>query len=58
MPLYTYRCNECGKVLDKLQKIGDNSPTCDCHSEGDRPSVMEKVLAIPSPMQWGCRKGF
>ncbi len=68
MPIYTFECPNCGKRVDKLRKMGDNGIVfCDC--EIVRPGVikntavrfppeMKIVPSVPSPMQWGCRKGF
>jgi len=38
MPVYSYRCSKCGKVFEKLQKVGENSKVyCeDCGGEASR----------------------
>jgi len=64
MAIYTFKCPLCGKTLDKIQKMRDNTPVfcdCYCNDSDDRVEAyprMERVLATPSPMQWGCLKGF
>lgn len=61
MPIYSYKCNACGKTVDKVRKMSDTSPVmCDC-GEGYPEYLQEEmnqVPAVPAPMQWGCRKGF
>jgi putative FmdB family regulatory protein len=38
MPIYTYRCRECGKVFEIMKKVGSNgSEVCQyCSAEADR----------------------
>jgi putative FmdB family regulatory protein len=38
MPIYSYKCNNCGKVFDKFEKIGskDKIFCTDCESEALR----------------------
>jgi putative FmdB family regulatory protein len=38
MPIYSYKCNNCGKIFDKFEKIGNvNKVFCtDCDSEALR----------------------
>ena len=38
MPIYTYKCKECGKIFEKFQKMGSNgNEICvDCSSEAIR----------------------
>lgn len=38
MPIYSYRCGKCGKVFEKLQKVGENGKVyCeDCGEEAFR----------------------
>ncbi|MCP4647751.1 MAG: zinc ribbon domain-containing protein [bacterium] len=34
MPLYEYRCHQCEKIFEVLQKIGERRAQCpDCRSE-------------------------
>ena len=28
MPIYSYKCSKCGKVFDKVQKVGGNGKVC------------------------------
>jgi putative FmdB family regulatory protein len=61
MPIYQFQCPRCGNTLDKIRKVWDNRPVeCEkhCDETSDAPVYMNRVLAVPSPMQWGCRKGF
>lgn len=62
MPIYTYKCPNCGRVDEKLQKSTDDVLECStCTLRGDFTkwhTKMELVLSVPSPMQWGCRKGL
>ena len=38
MPIYTYRCRECGEVFEKMKKVGSNgSEICEfCNAEAPR----------------------
>jgi putative FmdB family regulatory protein len=38
MPIYSYKCNNCGKIFDKFEKIGSTNKTfcTDCNSEALR----------------------
>ena len=61
MSIYTYKCPVCGRTVDKIRKMRDNSPVeCTVHDDarGGVPIYMERVLAVPSKFQWGCVKGF
>ena len=43
MPLYVYKCEECGKKVEILQAFGDPKPSCDqCLCE------MKKQIAMTS----------
>lgn len=43
MPIYTYKCSDCGTVYDKLMRLSDSAPTCEqCGAE---PSHQEKQLS-------------
>ena len=44
MPIYEYECNECGHVLDALQKISDE-PLKHCPSCG--AAALKKLLSAP-----------
>jgi predicted nucleic acid-binding Zn ribbon protein len=63
MPILTLRCLECGAQFEKLLKISDVEkqfhylcPALD-HTKNVSGRT-ELVPSVPSPMQWGCRKGF
>jgi putative FmdB family regulatory protein len=43
MPIYAYRCEECGFARDVLQKISD-APLTDCESCG-KPSFRKQLTA-------------
>jgi putative FmdB family regulatory protein len=43
MPIYAYKCAECGHQLDALQKVGD-PPKIDCPQCG-RPALVKQVTA-------------
>ncbi len=43
MPIYEYRCEECGHEMDALQKISDD-PLVDCPACG-RPALKKLVSA-------------
>src|SRR5690554_4033981 len=45
MPIYEYRCGECGHALDALQKISDE-PLKDC-PECEQP-VLKRLMSAPS----------
>ena len=53
MPLYEYRCNECGEVSEYLSKIGDSGDalTCKrCESHNLKKIMsMTNVSTYPSP---------
>jgi hypothetical protein len=61
MAIYTYQCPLCGEIKEKLMRSQDYTPVCtnlDCVAWTPVPALMTRILSIPSPMQWGCRKGF
>lgn len=43
MPIYAYRCAECGATKDILQKLSD-SPATECPSCG-KPALVKQVTA-------------
>jgi putative FmdB family regulatory protein len=43
MPIYAYRCTECGHEFDVLQKVSD-APLTDC-PECQRPALAKQVTA-------------
>lgn len=43
MPIYTYKCAECGNTYDKLQRLSDQPPQCaTCGAESGK---QEKQLS-------------
>lgn len=44
MPLYEYRCDTCGKVIEIIQKFSD-PPLCQCAECG---GALEKILSAPA----------
>ena len=51
MPIYEYRCAECGYEMDKLQKISD-PPLTDCPACG-RPGLQKLVSAAGFRLKGG-----
>lgn len=45
MPIYEYRCNACGNLLDALQKISDE-PLRDCPECGE--AALRRLISAPS----------
>lgn len=41
MPLYTYKCNECGKIEDAHRAIKDHNNGPDCHGK------MAQIIVAP-----------
>jgi putative FmdB family regulatory protein len=53
MAIYTYKCEECGKIFEEIKKDRTEYSFCPvCDSEA------KVQLSVPSPAQWGCLKGF
>lgn len=49
MPIFTYRCNHCGRVEERIELVPReiapaSNPTCPCWADG----VPEIMLRIPS----------
>ena len=44
MPIYEYQCQNCGEVLEALQKLSD-APLVDCPACG-KPALKKKVSAV------------
>jgi NMD protein affecting ribosome stability and mRNA decay len=61
MAIYTFKCPMCGIVGEFLIRKNEQVICGECLVNND-PNVaapfMDKILSVPSPMQWGCRKGF
>ena len=51
MPIYEYRCTECGHDLEKLQKISD-APLSDCPACG-KPALQKLVSAAGFRLKGG-----
>ena len=51
MPIYEYRCAECGHELEKLQKISD-APLLDCPACG-KPALQKLVSAAGFRLKGG-----
>ena len=51
MPIYEYRCDDCGHELDALQKLSDE-PLVDCPA-CDRPTLKKKVSAAAFRLKGG-----
>ena len=51
MPIYEYRCAECGHELEKLQKISD-PPLVDCPACG-KPALQKLVSAAGFRLKGG-----
>jgi putative FmdB family regulatory protein len=51
MPIYEYRCAECGHELEKLQKISD-APLVDCPACG-KPALRKLVSAAGFRLKGG-----
>lgn len=51
MPIYEYRCSECGHELEKLQKISD-APLVDCPACG-KPALQKLVSAAGFRLKGG-----
>jgi putative FmdB family regulatory protein len=51
MPIYEYRCSECGHELEKLQKITD-APLVDCPACG-KPALQKLVSAAGFRLKGG-----
>ena len=51
MPIYEYRCNDCGHEMEKLQKISD-APLSDCPACG-KPALQKLVSAAGFRLKGG-----
>ena len=51
MPIYEYRCAECGQSHDALQKLSD-APLVDCPACG-KPELKKKISAAGFPLTGG-----
>ncbi|NEV64165.1 FmdB family zinc ribbon protein [Thiorhodococcus minor] len=51
MPIYEYRCEECGHELEKMQKISD-APLTDCPACG-KPSLKKLISAAGFRLKGG-----
>lgn len=49
MPIYEYKCKNCGKVIEIFQKTTEEKPICpNCGSED-----LQKLLSIPAAVMIG-----
>ncbi len=49
MPIYEYRCQDCGKRVEMLLRSGDESPRCpSCGS-----ALLEKLISTPYVLSGG-----
>lgn len=51
MPIYEYRCEDCGHEMDTLQRLGDE-PLVDCPECG-RPSLKKLISAAGFRLKGG-----
>jgi putative FmdB family regulatory protein len=65
MALYTYKCQMCPTTVELVARFEDDVKPCpNCTTTikngdivlGTTPSLMKRVLSVPSPAQWNCRK--
>ena len=58
MPIYHFACAMCGLELEKLVKAGEeiDCPKCGPVFNDMGGYKMERLLSLPSPAQWNCRK--
>jgi putative FmdB family regulatory protein len=49
MPLYDFKCPECGATVEKLQRFEDSAPLC--HS--CRDSLMERMPSAGTAWKFG-----
>ena len=54
MPIYEYRCSECGHELEKIQKISD-LPLKDCPACG-KPALQKLISAAGFRLKGGKKK--
>jgi putative FmdB family regulatory protein len=54
MPIYEYTCEQCGKLIDVLQKMGDPAPAkCEsCGAEGKLTRVVSKTSFVLKGGGW------
>ena len=36
MPVYTFKCKKCQRTIDRIQKLEDSNPMCNCIKKGMR----------------------
>ena len=34
MPVYTFKCKKCQRTIDRIQKLEDSNPMCNCIKKG------------------------
>jgi len=48
MPIYTFKCNKCKKMIELLQNFQDSSPLCfDCCKDGILMNRLVSITARP-----------
>lgn len=47
VPIYEYQCQECGKTVEKLQKMGSESAGGNCPQCGG--NQLKRCLSVPAP---------
>jgi putative FmdB family regulatory protein len=45
MPMYEYKCDECGRVFSELRKIADREKPIDCPDCGGKGRVIMSTFA-------------
>jgi putative FmdB family regulatory protein len=59
MAIYSYKCTHCGRQVEALVRGEEHEQYCTCGvpiSDANIVTRMIKVLSVPSPAQWGCRR--
>lgn len=54
MPLYSYECEKCKHIADKLRKFDERDEPLKC---GECESEMVRVIAKPAPHKWNTTGG-
>lgn len=49
MPLYEYRCPNCGTTLEKLLPVGNSIVYCSICMSNGKQILMQKLISIPGP---------
>jgi putative FmdB family regulatory protein len=54
MPIYEFKCRQCGRVVEVLQR-GDEDREVQCHGCGSRD--MERMISASNLIRMGCGSG-